>query len=155
MLESSPLTARDIMTHPVVTARAETPLRVVIQQMMAGGFSGMPVVDDAGLAIGMITEGDFMRWTEEVGPRARWWLDMLADGHELAETFLQEIKDQHARVRAVMTPGVIGVSGDTPIRDVAALLAERHVKRVPVLADGKPIGIITRRDLVRAMLSTV
>ena len=155
MLESSSLTAGEIMTKPIVTAHADTPLRTVIRQMLQGGFSGMPVVDADGRAIGMVTEGDFLRWSEEADPRARWWLDMLADGHELAENFLREIKDHHARVQAVMTQGIVGVTADTPVRDVAKLLAERHVKRVPVLEDGKPIGIITRRDLVRAMLGTI
>ena len=155
MLESSPLTAGEIMTSPIVTALADTPLRVVIRQMLTGGFSGVPVVDAEGRAIGMITEGDFLRWSEELNPKARWWLDMLADGHELAENFLREIKEHHALVGAVMAPGVVGVSAGTPIRDVAALLVERHVKRVPVLEDGKPVGMITRRDLVRAMLPSV
>ena len=155
MLESSTLTAGEIMTKPIVTARPDTPLRTVIRQMLQGGFSGMPVVDADGRAIGMVTEGDFLRWSEEADPRARWWLNMLADGYDLAENFLQEIKDQHARVQAVMVQDVVGVSADTPVRDVAKLLAERHVKRVPVLEDGRPIGIITRRDLVRAMLQSV
>ena len=155
MLESSRLTATDLMTRDVVTARPDTKLEVVIRQMLDGGYSGMPMVDADGRAIGMITESDLIRWSEEAEPRTRWWLDMLADGYELAEDFMRAVQDQHARVQAVMSKTVIGVAPDTSARDVAKLLAERGVKRVPVLLDGKPIGIITRRDLVRAMLGTV
>ena len=68
---------------------------------------------------------------------------------------MRAVQDQHARVQAVMTKTIVGVAPETPTRDVAKLLAERGVKRVPLLRDGKPIGIITRRDLVRAMLGTV
>ena len=83
MLESSAITAGDIMSRAPATATPETPLRVVIRQMLEGGFSGMPVVDETGRAIGMITEGDLIRWTEEQAPRARWWLEMLSLRHPI------------------------------------------------------------------------
>jgi len=152
MLEDSSLTAGDMMTRNVVFAHPDTPLRKIARQMLDGGFSGMPVVDDEGKVIGMITEGDLVRWTEEFTPRARWWLDMLADGHDLSPEFLQTITQEHARARAAMSQTVVGVSEDTPIRDVAKLLSERGIKRVPVIRDGRPVGILTRRDLVRALV---
>jgi len=152
MLESSTLTAADLMTPDVRTVRPDTPLRTAIKLMLAGGFSGMPVVDEAGKAIGMLTEGDLIRWTEQQTPRARWWLDMLADGHELSGEFMTAIRDEHAKVRAAMTRPVVGVAEATPVRDVARLLAEQGIKRVPVLRDDRPVGIITRRDLVGALL---
>jgi len=152
MLESSTLTAAELMTPDVRTVRPDTALRTAIKLMLAGGFSGMPVVDEAGKAIGMLTEGDLIRWTEQQTPRARWWLDMLADGHELSGEFMAAIRDEHAKVRAAMTKPVVGVTEKTPVRDVARLLAEQGIKRVPVLRDDRPVGIITRRDLVGALL---
>lgn len=152
MLESSALTAADLMTPNVTAVRPETSLRDAIKKMLDGGFSGMPVVDDNGKAIGMLTEGDLIRWTEQHSPRARWWLDMLADGYELSGEFIAAIRDEHAKVRAAMSAQVVGVAESTPARDVAKLLSERGIKRVPVLRDGKPVGIITRRDLVTALL---
>ena len=68
MFESSRLTATDLMTRDVVTARPDTKLEVVIRQMLDGGNSGMPVVDADGRAIAMITEGDLIRWSEEAEP---------------------------------------------------------------------------------------
>ena len=152
MLESSTLTAAELMTPDVRTVRPDTALRTAIKLMLAGGFSGMPVVDEAGKAIGMLTEGDLIRWTEQQSPRARWWLDMLADGYELSSEFMGAIRGEHAKVHAAMTTEIVGVSEDTPARNVATLLAERGIKRVPVLRDGKAVGIITRRDLVKALL---
>jgi len=155
MLEASALTAGELMSRNVVTVGPDTSLRAAIRLMMEGGFSGMPVVDGAGTVIGMITEGDLMRWSEQESPQARWWLDMLADGYELSDEFLKAIHDEHAKVHAAMTSEVVGVAEDTPVRDVVKMLAERGIKRVPVLRDGKPVGIITRRDLVNALLKTL
>jgi CBS domain-containing protein len=155
MLEDSDQTAADLMTPGVVTVRPETPLRAAIRLMLDGGFSGMPVVDETGKAIGMLTEGDLIRWTEQQSPRARWWLDMLADGYELSTEFVAAIRDEHAKVRAAMSLQVVGVAENAPARDVAKLLAGRGIKRVPVLRDGKPVGIVTRRDLVNALLKTL
>lgn len=155
MLENSSQTAADLMSRDVVTVRPETSLREAIKLMLQGGFSGMPVVDETGKAIGMLTEGDLMRWSEQESPRARWWLDMLADGYELSTEFVAAIRDEHAKVRAAMSPQVVGVAETAPARDVAKLLSERGIKRVPVLRDGKPVGIITRRDLVNALLKTL
>lgn len=155
MLENSAQTAAELMSRDVVCVRPETPLREAIKLMLQGGFSGMPVVDDTGKAIGMLTEGDLMRWSEQESPRARWWLDMLADGYELSAEFIAAIRDEHAKVRAAMSQQVVGVAETTPARDVAKLLAERGIKRVPVLRDGKPVGIVTRRDLVNALLKSM
>lgn len=155
MLENSSQTAADLMTREVVTVRPETSLRDAIKLMLQGGFSGFPVVDETGKAIGMLTEGDLIRWTEQQSPRARWWLDMLADGYELSTEFVTAIRDEHAKVRAAMSQQVVGVAETAPARDVAKLLAERGIKRVPVLRDGKPVGIVTRRDLVNALLKTL
>jgi CBS domain-containing protein len=152
MLETSALTAAELMTQDVRTVHPDTPLRTAIKMMLTGGFSGMPVVDEAGKAVGMLTEGDLIRWTEQQTPRARWWLDMLADGHELSGEFLAAIRDEHAKVRAAMTHPVVGVAETAPVREVARLLTEQGIKRVPVLRDDRPVGIITRRDLVRALL---
>ena len=76
---------------------------------------------------------------------------MLADGGHLAPAFLEGIHEQRRKVKSVMSPGAMTVSEDTPARDVAHLMYSKNIKRVPVLRDGKLVGIVARSDLVRAL----
>ena len=99
----------------------------------------------------MISEGDLVRWHEGLTERQGRWLDMLADGFELAPAFLQGIKEQHRKVQSVMSAGATTVTEDTLARDVAHLMYRKNFKRVPVVRDGKLVGILARSDLVRAL----
>ena len=113
--------------------------------------SGVPVVDDADNIVGILSEGDLVRWHEGYTERQARWLDMLADGFELAPEFLHGIQEQRRKVKSVMSPGVTTVTEDTPARDVAHLMHTKNIKRVPVVRDGKLVGIVARSDLVRAL----
>ena len=151
MLDNSALTAADLMTRDVVTVHPETSLREAALKLVGARISGMPVVDETGALVGMVSEGDLVRWTEELPPQQAWWLNMLADGFELAPEFLEQIRSAHALVRVVMHKDVICVEETTPARDIAKLMAEHHFKRVPVVKDGRLVGIVARADLVRAL----
>lgn len=98
-----------------------------------------------------MSEGDLVRWHEGYSERQARWLDMLADGFELAPAFLEGIQEQQRKVRTVMSEGVITVTEETPAREVARLMYGKNIKRVPVVRDGKLVGIIARSDLVRAL----
>jgi CBS domain-containing protein len=111
----------------------------------------MPVVDDAGNTIGMMSEGDLIRWHEGHTEKQARWLHLLAEGYELAPSFLERIRAEHNKVKAVMSPGVITVTENTPAHQVASLMHSKAIKRVPVLRDGKLVGIVARSDLVRAL----
>ena len=155
MLESSALTAADLMTREVITVHPETPLREAALAMVRARIGGMPVVDSNGELVGIFSEGDLVRWTEDLGERQSWWLNMLADGFDLAPEFLEQVRSEHARVRAVMNKQVVSVSEQTPAREIAKLMAQHSFKRVPVLRDGKLVGIVARADLVRAVAESV
>jgi CBS domain-containing protein len=155
MLESSALTAADLMTTEVITVHPETPLREAALQLVRGRIGGMPVVDADGKVVGIFSEGDLVRWTEDLGDRQSWWLNMLSDGFDLAPEFLDQIRSEHNRVRAVMNKDVVSVIETTPAREIAKLMSERKFKRVPVLRDGKLVGIVARADLVRAVAESV
>jgi len=151
MLDEAPFTAGELMTRDVAVVHPETSLLDAVKLMAQRHISGMPVVDAAGCIVGMISEGDLVRWHEGLTERQGRWLDMLADGFELAPAFLEGINDQHRKVQSVMSHGSTTVSEDTPARDVAHLMYRENFKRVPVVRDGRLVGILARSDLVRAL----
>src|SRR5215472_9361749 len=151
MLDEAVFTAGDLMTRDVAVVHPEMSLLAAVKLMAARRISGMPVVDDAGTIVGMMSEGDLVRWHEGYTERQARWLDMLADGFELAPAFLEGIKEQHRKVKTVMAKGVTTVTEDTPARDIARLMYAKNIKRVPVVRDGKLVGIVARSDLVRAL----
>jgi CBS domain-containing protein len=151
MLDEAVFTAGDLMTRDVVAVHPDTPLLDAVKLMATRKISGVPVVDDDGTIVGMMSEGDLVRWHEGYTERQARWLDMLADGFELAPAFLEGIREQKRKVKNVMTRGAVTVTEEMPAREVAHLMYEKNIKRVPVLRDGKLVGIVARSDLVRAL----
>ncbi len=144
------MNAADVMTRSVITARPETPLVEAIKRMLDHGISGLVVVDEKERVIGILSEGDLLRRAETATERRRpRWLEFLLGAGRLADEFVRA----HGRtVEEVMTPGVITVAEDTPLENVVNLFEERHIKRVPVLRGDKLVGILSRADLLRALL---
>ena len=151
MLDEAVFTAGDLMTRDVAVVHPETSLLEAVKLMAQRRISGMPVLDSAGVIVGMISEGDLVRWHEGYSERQARWLDMLAEGFQLAPAFLEGIREQQRKVKSVMSPGAVTVTEDTPARDAAHLMYSKNIKRVPVLRDGKLVGIVARSDLVRAL----
>jgi len=144
--------ARDIMTTDVVSVGPDTPTGTVAGLLSARGISAVPVIDAAGSLVGMASEGDLIG-RNEIDWRARrdWWLTLLAEGEELHPDFLASLRKPDRAVRNVMTSPVITVTENTGLPDIAKLLISHHIKRVPVVSDGRVIGIVSRADLVRAL----
>ena len=151
MLEDSPLTAEDVMTRDVKVVHPDTPLLTAVLLMADNHISGLVVVDDENRPVGMLTEGDLLRWHGEFTERQSWWLDHLADGLELAPTFMNAIRSQQRQVSKLMSKDTVTVAPDTSTREIARLFYDRKIKRVPVEQDGKVIGLVSRADLLRAL----
>jgi CBS domain-containing protein len=151
MLDEAVVTAADVMTRDVAIVHPETPLLDAVKLMARRRISGMPVVDDNGTIVGMISEGDLVRWHEGYTERQSRWLDMLADGFQLAPSFLEGIRAERYKVKAVMSPGCVCVAETMLAREIATLMHGKNIKRVPVLRDGKLVGIVARSDLIRAL----
>jgi CBS domain-containing protein len=139
------------MTRDVAVVHPDTSLLEAVKLMARRKISGMPVLDDNGAIVGMMSEGDLVRWHEGYTEREARWLDMLAEGSEIAPAFLKAIQEQHHKVKSVMSAGAMTVTEDTPARNIAQLMYAKNIKRVPVLRDGKLVGIVARSDLVRAL----
>ncbi|MBV8092702.1 MAG: CBS domain-containing protein [Acetobacteraceae bacterium] len=151
MLEGADITAVDLMTREVIVAHPETTLLEAVKLMAQNRISGMPVLDHSGNLVGLITEGDLVRWHEGYTDRQARWLDMLAEGSELASSFLERIHTENHKVNAVMSRNVTTVTEEIPAHEIASLMCTKNIKRVPVMRNGKLVGIVARSDLVRAL----
>jgi len=142
--------AADVMTHDVVTVHTDTSVREIAELFLAKGISGVPVVDAAGALLGIVSEGDLLHRVENDTERRRsWWLELFADRERMAKDFIKS----HARKAGdVMTRQIITVKPDTPLGQVSALLEKHRIKRVPVVDGGKIVGIISRANLLRALV---
>jgi len=120
--------AAKLMRRPVVAATPRASVRDIAMQLVANGFSGMPVAERDGTVIGVITEADILR--------------ALTEGKTL-ETLAAE---------DIMTKNVISVDLETPMPEVMKVLQDHHILRVPVTDRGKLVGIISRIDLIRTVL---
>jgi CBS domain-containing protein len=140
------------MTRQPVTADPSMSVRDAAMLLVKHGISAVPVVDGSGALLGIVSEGDLVRRGDVVrDERQSWWLQMLAEGEHLAPGFLDYVRSGGRQVRDLMTRHVITVEEDTPLPEVARLLEEHRIKRVPVLRQGKVVGIVSRADLVRAL----
>ncbi len=153
MFDTSNFTAADVMTRDVVTARPEDTLRRAAQLMLKRAVSGLPVVDAAGRVVGLVSEADLVRPDDAAEQRFHRWLDILAEGQELSPDVVATIDAGNRPVSKVMRTDPVKVAENTPLRDVARLVGQDNVRRVLVMRDGKLMGIVARRDLVRALAS--
>jgi CBS domain-containing protein len=143
--------ARDVMVSPVITVKPSTPVREVAKTLLEKGISAVPVVDDQGKLVGMVSEGDLMHRAEAgTERRPSWWLRLVSGDDVLAADYIKS----HARKAAdVMTPNVITATPETPLDEIALLLEKNGIKRVPIVKDGQLVGIVSRANLVQAVAS--
>jgi len=150
-----PKTVADLMTREPLTARPEMSLKEVIKILADRRISGLPVVDEHDLLIGIISETDLM-WRETgVTPPA---YIMVLDSVIYLENpsrYEQELhKALGQTVGEVMSRDPVSIAPEKSVQEAAKLLHERHIHRLPVLdTTGKVIGILTRGDIVRAMVA--
>lgn len=148
-----PKTVADVMTRDPITARPQTPLKEVIQILAQRRFSGLPVVDDMGKLVGVISETDLM-W-QETGATPPAYI-MFLDSVIYLENPSRYEKDLHKAlgqtVGEVMSKNPVTTAPDRPLSEAAKLMHDRSVHRLPVLDDqGHVVGIVTRGDIIRAM----
>ena len=151
-----PKTVADVMSHDPIVVGPQTPLNEAIQILAERHISGLPVVDDAGQLVGIISETDLM-W-QETGVTPPPYI-MFLDSVIYLKNPAQYERDIHKAlgqtVGEVMTSDPIAVSPDKPLKEAAQLMHEQEVRRLPVLdAEGHVVGILTRGDIIRAMAAS-
>ena len=135
------LRVRDIMTYRPLTVRGDTPLREAAQRMARAGIGGLLVVEEGERLTGMLSERELMRHLLSS------YLQGGGGGRSLPAP-------PHARrtVRDVMTRQVLCVSPEQPLAEVASLMTNRDIDRVPVVREGRLVGLLTRGDIVRKLI---
>jgi CBS-domain-containing membrane protein len=144
--------AHDVMVSPVITTKPTSSVKEVAKLLLERRISAVPVVDDDGKIVGIVSEGDLMRRSDaETDRQHSWWLRLLPTDEALAAEYAKA----HARkVADVMTRKVVTATPDTPLREIARLLEKHSIKRLPIARNGDLVGIVSRANLIQAVASS-
>jgi len=144
--------AREVMTSNVASVRSDAPIREIAKLLFERHISAVPVVDDSGAPIGMVSEGDLLgREDADRETRGDWWLALLSQSEKLGPDIVPTIRKAERVAGDVMSRPVICVSENTETNEIARILATHRIKRVPVVSHGRVIGIVSRADLLREL----
>jgi CBS domain-containing protein len=145
--------AFDIMTTSVVTARPDMTIHDAAKLFVDKHIGGMPVVDANGQVVGIVSHRDLLHRVENGTGRSKrpWWFEVLASSPR--DEAARYVKEHGRLVGDVMSDQVISITEDMPLQQIADLMERRHLKRVPVLKNGKLVGIVCRANLIRALVS--
>ena len=143
--------AEDVMTRDVISIDPDATVLQAARLMLQHHISGLPVIDKDGNLVGVLSEGDFLRRRETKTERRRSrWLEFLMGPGRIAA----EYSHSHgSKVSEVMTTDVQTVEQDAALEDIVDLMERRRIKRVPVVCGGQMVGIVTRSNLMHAMVS--
>jgi CBS domain-containing protein len=143
--------AKDVMTPALISVTPDATVLQAARLMLQHHISGLPVVDASGKLVGILSEGDFLRRRETATQRRRSrWLEFLMGPGKIASEYTQSHGN---KVAEVMTTDVRTVGEDTDLERIVELMEKHRIKRVPVMRDGRPVGIVTRSNLMHAMVS--
>lgn len=148
-------TAADVMTRQVLTVSPDTTIAKAAATILKKKITALPVVDEEGHLLGIVSEDDLVRCSESKRDlRRAWWLTFLT----ISTTDLKEIFGEGKRsVDEVMSRDVVTASEGTRLRKLVEMLSERRIKQVPIVREGQLVGIVSRIDILRylAQLRTV
>jgi CBS domain-containing protein len=146
-----PMKVRDIMSPRVISVAPDASILAAIRLMLHNRISGLPVIDSTGALVGVVTEGDFLRRSETGTERKRpRWLQFLVGPGHLADEYVHT----HGRhVKDVMTAEPITIAEDAGLDEAVEVMESRRVKRLPVVRDGQVVGIVSRANLLHALVS--
>ena len=143
--------AHQIMTRSVISATPETTVLEAANVLLRSHISGLPVVDEAGKLVGIVSESDFLHRSEIGTQRKRGrWLKFLFGTGQAATDFVQE---NGRRISEIMTRDPLTITEDTPLEEIVALMQKKGVKRLPVMRGEKLVGIVSRANLLQAVAS--
>ena len=143
--------AHQIMTKDVITVTPHTTIEAAAKIMLQTHISGLPVVDDGGKLVGIVSQSDFLRRSEiGTGRKRPAWLQFLVGPGKAAADFVRE---RGRKVEDVMTGEPVTVSEDKPLEELVGLMEKKGIKRLPVMSGSILKGIVTRSNLLQAVAS--
>lgn len=146
------MNAADIMTRFVVTVAPTATIDGIAKILAEHAISGVPVCEADGTLVGIVTESDLIRpLTSSREKRRAWWLSHLAEGTDLPLQFIRYASGRDATARDLMHTELITAAETDPVAEIAERMIRHDVKRVPILRDGKLVGIVSRADLVKTI----
>jgi CBS domain-containing protein len=144
--------ARDVMVSPVITATKSATVREVAKMLLEKRISAVPVVDNVGKLVGIVTESDLMHRAEAGTEHPySWWVHFLAGDTTIAADY---VKSHSTQIEDVMTTDVVTAAPETLLHEIATLLEEHQIRRVPIVnEDGNLVGIVSRANLIQVVAS--
>jgi CBS-domain-containing membrane protein len=141
--------ARDVMTKDIVKVGPDATVGEIAALLVRHRIGAVPVVSDSQQLIGIVSQTDLVHRSETgTEKRRKWWLDVFADPDAMAREY---VKSYGHEAQDVMTRLVVSVSENASLAEVADVLDTHRIRQVPVVSDGRLIGMISRADLVRAL----
>jgi CBS domain-containing protein len=145
--------AMDVMVRDVVTIKSDATVKEAIDLLTRHDISALPVIDDEGAVVGVLSESDLIRREELATEKHRpWWLEAITPAATLAAEFA---KSHGQRVDEVMSTQVVSATPEAPLSEIATLLERHRINRVPIIQDGRLVGIVSRSNLIQALASTL
>jgi CBS domain-containing protein len=145
--------AVDVMVRDVVTVHPDTDVAEVVKLLSKHDVSALPVVDARNHLLGVISEADLVRRVEIGTEKHRpWWVEAITGASSLAQDFA---KSHGKKVSELMTKDVVSATEAIPLSDIATLFERKRIKRVPIVRNGKLVGIVSRSNLIQALASAI
>jgi CBS domain-containing protein len=142
---------KDVMTRNVISVGADEPILKAARLMLQNSISGLPVIDATGKLVGIVTEGDFLRRGEIRTQRQRpKWLEFVVGPGRMAAEY---VRTSGRKVDEVMTPDPLSITEDDSLEAVVEQMERHRVKRLPVIRGGHMVGIVSRANLMHALVS--
>lgn len=139
--------ASDIMSKKVITAAPDHPVSTVANMMLVHGIGALPVLDDAAHLVGIVSDYDLLAHPASDSPRA-WWLRLFNDDAVCLEEIATARK---LKVRDLMVRRVVTLSDETPLGIIAGLMRRQRLRHIPIVRNGRLVGIVSRGDVLDAL----
>jgi CBS domain-containing protein len=145
-------TAAEIMTSPAITVLPEATVAEIASLLSTHHISAVPVCRADGALAGLVSESDVIApFRESVRQRLDWWIGIISEGETLSQQYLDYLRRDTRTANDIMSRSVVTADPDASVPALAELMVSRGARRLPIVRDGRVVGMVSRSDLVRAI----